>query len=918
MRLRPADIISKLSNPIKQGSNIFADCPFCGKPANRKKFSYAPDKIEKSKYGVFNCFSCGEKGSGYKLHKHLSGSDIRVNESFTLKEEKKTENYLRDGINPQYVYYDPETMKPVFAKYQYSPGAIGRKGKAEKRFYTLGYDAGKWQFEYNGKKFLFNLHNAVNHDIVFIFEGEKKSLYAQRFTDHLCLSYPTGAKYRISETDIQYLKGKIVYIFPDYDDSEHNSIGQVCAAENYAILKAAGIEAYIIDITGRADIRFSGYDFEDFLSDNQGAESDIIKNLIIETDSTTTANFISRYGHKFTAEYISDYLPEMNCRAAFIQSIQGTGKTVSGSAYTKADEKIVYVCSRSALTRENGNKYGIENYTGIAGNLRQSYEGSLSACLNSLSSFPAVINSGNDTVILDEMSLLTDDLFRSNTEGLTGMDRLKAISSLKKLSTNSRRVIGYDSDIRPSTKLFAEKILNIDFSHFINQYSDSRKFTEYNSFESVIESVSSELSAGNKTSVAFSSKRKAKNLIAYLEQKYPDKKCLLITQDTLNFSEVKAALDSNDLMKQYACVIFSPTIFTGNDFNIEFGRKAYIIITDNKTVNHWQIMQGAGRFRQADEIHYFIKQVNGQRETDPQKIRQEKSFPHSEFMAMTPDYEMTPMDDLIEIYAVLESEDRHSKNNLLSNFRNLIISRGSVISKADEIETESVIEELEQSSKISESERIRDTLSADDITKKLADEIETAGAADQAEFYSLQKFKYNEIINNDPSRLEQAVKIRLSTLQTAAGRFRDMNTPIEKLIQRDRDSITGYLPDNKYSAVESRLRNEIESRLKGLSGNSLQGTDDLIAYLEQNRDRIRSILGLEVNPKKAGYFIRGFYQQIGIRLKLVSKNNDIRIYQADQESIDFMRVCLRADQHHNDTNKADVSVVLKTEGAELF
>lgn len=916
--MRPLDITSKLSNPIKQGNQIYADCPFCGKPARFKKFSYAPDKIQKSKYGIFHCFSCGESGSGYKLHQHLSGSDIRVNESFTLKEEPETENkYLRDGTNPQYIYLDPETLKPVFAKYQYTTGAIGRKGKPEKKFYTLGYDAGKWQFGYKGNKFLYNLHNAVNHETAFIFEGEKKSLYAQKFTDHLCLSYPTGAKYRLSETDLKFLKGKKVFIFPDYDDSENKNVGQVCAAENYAILKAAGIDAYIPDITGRADIRFSGYDFEDFLSDNQGAERDIVTNLIFETDGSTTSNFISRYGHKFTSKYISDYLQTLNCKAAFIQSIQGTGKTVSGSVYTKNDERTVYICSRSALTKEVGGKLGINNYTGIANNLRTSYKHSLSSCLNSISSFPEVVNSKTETLILDEISLLTDDLFRANTEGLSGLDRLRTIAGLKKLCSNSNRIIAYDSDIRPSTKLFFQKILNINASHFVNQYMDSRKFTEYDSFESIIDSVSLELSAGNKTSIAFSSKKRAKNSLEFLKSKYSDKEFLLITQDTLNFPKVKEALENNDLIKQYDCVLYSPTIFTGNDINIEFGRKAYLIITDNKTVNHWQAMQGAGRFRQADEIHYFIKKVIGQRQADPAKIREEISFPHSEFMAMTPDYEMTPLNDLIEMYASLESEDRFSKNNLLSNFRNLITSRGSEIVKADETENDSVSIELEQAGIQTEKERIEQTLNADDISEERADEIEKAGCESMTEFYALQKYKYNEVINHDTDRLEQAVNIRLSTLQTAAGRFNGMNTPMEKLILNDRECMTGYLPDNRYTALESKLRNEIESRLKGLSGQYMQANDDLTAYLEQNKERIRSILKIEVNPEKAGYFIRGFYQQIGIRLDLVLKNNGIRIYQVNQDSHEFMKICLRADQTCNVKSNADVSVV-NTEGAGLF
>ena len=52
---------------IMSGGNVYCDCPSCGKPAKRKKFSYSIAK------NCFSCWSCGVKGNATDLHALLSG-----------------------------------------------------------------------------------------------------------------------------------------------------------------------------------------------------------------------------------------------------------------------------------------------------------------------------------------------------------------------------------------------------------------------------------------------------------------------------------------------------------------------------------------------------------------------------------------------------------------------------------------------------------------------------------------------------------------------------------------------------------------------------------------------------------------------------------------------------------------------------
>lgn len=894
-----------LKNPIhKRNGSIDADCPFCGKPAKTGKFNFNPypKKAGRSESGVYKCFSCDSSGSGKELLDKLSGGNIiQIDPEFTKlieKQRKEAEkrskkkfpysknNFSIKNKNDQWVKVDPETIteyyhihpttrERLFLKIRFINPDTGKKDF--RQFYREG---DSFYPGLNGKSisFCYNLHK-IKSDTVLIVEGEKVTEYVQKFTNHSVIGIPSGASYRLTETDIQFLRGKKVFIFPDYDK---NHKGQICAKQNNELLKISGIKSKIVNYRIPGKKIKSGYDIEDFLNESPGKESETLSYLLRKESIV-----------KFIARYINHYLKlkELpNTKGIVIQSIQGTGKTTFMESVFKEEGIKIYIASRQNLADEMSRKFSINSYSEITGEYRGTYSDSLSICLNSITQFEELSKLKIKSIVLDEISLLVDDLFRSDT--IEKKDRLKLIAVLKTMVMNAERVYFLDSDIRPSTLHFIEKFLGIEYTHFKNEYTDFRQFFQYHTDNSIEKSIIDTLEAGGKVSIACTSRSYAEKLEFTLRNRFPKLKPLLISKNRNEWDDVKEVLGDHSKISEYDYVIYTPTIFTGNDFNESFGRKTFLICKDHRTVNHFQLMQSTGRFRKSEEVHFFIRKINGTRETDPGKIIDTEKTKLSEFRTMNPDFTINsePDEILTRMYAVLESEDRESKNNLLDNFVSLAQSRGTKINSAYYKPDESLKMEMNVSGDILEQKRIDRTLEAENIDPGKASKIKNNGFQSEEEFYQYEKYKYLETLGGNEDLLENVIQTKPDLLKSQVTKFENLVAgDLEKLTKEDLKNYSSFIPDNKYISVETKLRREIENILRLISGEKISNKDkNLKNYLTDNKTRIENNLKLKVNINKMGYFIRDFYNSLGLKLDIVLKSGDIRVYQIESESLDLM------------------------------
>ena len=95
-------------------------------------------------------------------------------------------------------------------------------------------------------------------------------------------------------------------------------------------------------------------------------------------------------------------------------------------------------------------------------------------------------------------------------------------------------------------------------------------------------------------------------------------------------------------------------------------------------------------------------------------------------------------------------------------------------------------------------------------------------------------------------------------------------------------------------SLETTLRREIEKILGGTTGGKIDPgkMDELSIYLTSKKNIIESILKLDVNPEKPGYFVRSFYQTMGLKLECILKSGKNRVYQIERERLNLWKEIL--------------------------
>jgi hypothetical protein len=255
---------------------------------------------------------------------------------------------------------------------------------------------------------------------------------------------------------------------------------------------------------------------------------------------------------------------------------------------------------------------------------------------------------------------------------------------------------------------------------------------------------------------------------------------------------------------------------------------------------------------------------------------------------------------MLETYSNIEAENNRSKNNLQSNFINLVLSRLHDKKQFNiyipEVErTEAEIEEYkkqtkdikikikkEEIEKVFESERILDRVRIEELENGFTYNSEE-------EIYSLTKTKYLDFTNLDETSEEfkEILSIDLNKLKTSAILTKALVMPIEQVIEIDQKNDTGFIGDDHFLTLNREgskeilqtLIPEIDFSSKEILVNSLK--DREITEIDKNRfttldsktiDKLSLYFNFEIYTEEESEYrrvnrgsilMRAFFQKIG-------------------------------------------------------
>ncbi|WP_061285971.1 plasmid replication protein, CyRepA1 family [Leptospira interrogans] len=311
--------------------------------------------------------------------------------------------------------------------------------------------------------------------------------------------------------------------------------------------------------------------------------------------------------NRFLNEY-QDW-DKVSSKTQIIHSSHGTGKTEW--VLNKLRNKIfLYVTHREELARDfsmRAIKAGISNifYKDLDINGYRLISSSLIICIDSLWK----VNSENfkdHILIIDEF-----DQFVSHLHGSTCKEnRISIYLNLKEIVGNSNQNYFLSADFPKVALDFISKVISQkDVAYIFNQFipNPNRRLFLHWSEESVLQHAFDRLKEGHKISIASFSKKKAQIYEKRFEEEFGSskKRIICIVQDTKNLDEQRALLSDKSLVTQYDVIIFSPVISTGVDFNYPFSKYNYLMANAGFTLNHFEGIQMANRFRNFDELHVF-------------------------------------------------------------------------------------------------------------------------------------------------------------------------------------------------------------------------------------------------------------------------------------------------------------------------
>jgi len=297
----------------------------------------------------------------------------------------------------------------------------------------------------------------------------------------------------------------------------------------------------------------------------------------INTEYITSYKFESKYvgESERIQEAMEDWMNEeeniFNFDIFAIKSPYGSGKTYLLSDIIKSGKfpKIAYISYRRTLEQQIHKDFEDFKFTHYL-------EGeNLEKAERLIIQIDSILKMGDyyDLVILDELESVLNHI----TSSLIEKEYLKSqkiFNKLRELCDNSKKIICLDGDLHIRCEDFIKSI-NKPYRIYENTIKPlKRTYTEVNDINVFENAVNKALDSGEKIVIVSQSAKKAKQYFEMVKKKTEKVEIYTGTTDDLKKRE---ALKNIEMWKNLDCLIYTPTIESGVNFDFEHFDRMFII-----------------------------------------------------------------------------------------------------------------------------------------------------------------------------------------------------------------------------------------------------------------------------------------------------------------------------------------------------
>jgi hypothetical protein len=304
----------------------------------------------------------------------------------------------------------------------------------------------------------------------------------------------------------------------------------------------------------------------------------------------------------FVSSHIIDWMENSDIKTLAIRSCYNSGKTdIIRKIIKEFDpKKILFVSYRQTLTHE---LYGNFQCLNVKSYFDKEYDSDRIICqIESLPKLlpPCAFDSVNilncyDLIILDEIESILNHFVSTTIENKEFIFKL-----MSNLIFNASKVLALDGDFHNRSYNFLEKFGGIKILKNTIQ-KDKRNYIFTNNRNDIDTNIEKDLEAKKNLVIVSMSSKIATFLYSIYKDKY---KCILHTKYS-NDSDKKNLQNVKEYWKEAQMVIYSPSIESGVNFDIEHFDKIYMMLSP-KSTSARGLLQMAARVRKIKDNNIMV------------------------------------------------------------------------------------------------------------------------------------------------------------------------------------------------------------------------------------------------------------------------------------------------------------------------
>ena len=314
-----------------------------------------------------------------------------------------------------------------------------------------------------------------------------------------------------------------------------------------------------------------------------------------------------------------------------------------------------------------------------------------------------------DLIIIDEIESILSH-FDSPTFKGKSRDVFNWMSEIIKVS---KKMIVLDGDIGDRTYNFINHFgtsINISNNIKINK----RNFIIKTDTDDFYKNILNDISNNKKIVIVSMSSKKCSDMEELIKKEYPKKKILIYTGKTDDSNKIDLK-DVNENWTKCDVLIYSPTIESGVNFDIEYFDKIYGIICLQSTSQR-AFCQMLSRVRKIKDININILNVNIQLKVN--KLDKSNEYSYEEVKEVLTNLDVFQMKEIIELGKIKKELELYDSNYIFNKIENLYKVDYYFLSYL-----KFLVELKGHSFKVIESEKKTKIISEEDLEEDKVDEL---------------------------------------------------------------------------------------------------------------------------------------------------------------------------------------------------